>query len=144
MSAEKRKAVARDFFEEVWDKRNLDPFDKVLATNFVYHNAPPGVSPDRESCKQWIAKYQAAFHDAHMTVEDQIAEGDKLVTRWTLTATHKGELMGIAPTGKQITMGGITISRFAGDKVTDSWEEANWLGLMQQLGVVPPMGEGKK
>ena len=144
MSAEESKAILRRWFEEVWDKRNLAAIDEIVSDNFVFHNAPPGISPDREGVRQLVTMMQAAFPDVRITVEDQIGEGDKVVTRWTFAGTHKGELMGIAPTGKQVTTAVITINRIAGGKAAEAWEEVDRLGMMQQLGVVPPMGEGKE
>jgi predicted ester cyclase len=81
--------------------------------------------------------FRAAFPDLHLTVTDQFEEGDKLVSRWTATGTHKGELMGIAPTGTHVTVTGITIGRFQSGKLVESWENGDTLGLLQQLGVVP-------
>ena len=144
MSTEENKAILRRWFEEFWDKRNLGAFDEILADNFFYHNAPPGIPPGLEGTRELFTMYQAAFPDARVTVEDMIGEGDRVVTRQTFTGTHRGEMMGIAPTGKQITVTGIAISRIAGGKIAETWEEVDRLGMMQQLGVVPPMGEGKK
>ena len=137
MSTEENKAILRRWFEEAWDRRNLDAIDDIVAADFVFHNAPPGISPDREGVRQLVTMMQAAFPDVRITVEDQIGEGDKVVTRWTFTGTHKGELMGIAPTGKQIAISVITINRIAGGKAAEGWEEVDRLGMMQQLGVVP-------
>jgi len=82
----------------------------------------------------------AGLADRQSTVEDQIAEGDKVMTRWTYRGTHKGDLMGIAPTDKQVTVTGICIDRIVGGKIVEEWGEMDNLGMMQQLGVVPPMG----
>ena len=86
--------------------------------------------------------YRTAFPDLHFTVEDQIAEGDMVANRVTARGTHQGEFMGIAPTGKQVTVTGITIDRIAGDKLEESWASWDFLGLMQQLGAIPEPGEG--
>jgi predicted ester cyclase len=83
---------------------------------------------------------RTAFPDMHITIEDIITEGDKLVQRWVAQGTHKGELMGIVPTGKQVTITGINISRIVGGKLVEDWTEADMLGMMQQLGVIPPPG----
>jgi steroid delta-isomerase-like uncharacterized protein len=82
----------------------------------------------------------SAFPDLKLMVEDQIAEGDKVVTRWSATGTHQGELLGIPPTGKQTTATGITIDRIQGGKIVETWTHWDNLGLLQQLGVVPQMG----
>ena len=98
--------------------------------------------PGPESFKQFVSSYLSAFPDLHYTIEDQIAEGDRVVTRWTAVGTHKGELMGIPPTGQQAVVTGITINRFVGEKVVEGWNNWDGLGMMQQLGVVPAMAEG--
>lgn len=85
--------------------------------------------------------FMSAFPDTKMTVEQQIAEGDKVVTRWKAQGTHKGELMGIPPTGKQVTVTGISIERIVGGMIVESWEEFDQMGMMQQLGVIPAPGQ---
>lgn len=114
MSTEENKALIRRFFEEAWGKGNLAVADELLAADFVLHAPPPGVAPDLEGYKQWVSMTCAGLADRQSTVEDQIAEGDKVVTRWTYRSTHKGELMGIAPTGKQVMVTGICIERIVG------------------------------
>lgn len=91
--------------------------------------------------KQFISMFRTAFPDLHSTVEDQVAEGGKVVTRWTARGTHRGSLMDIPATGKTVTMSGITINRLAGSKIVETWNTFDQLGLMQQLGVVPPPGQ---
>lgn len=82
--------------------------------------------------------YRSAYPDTHFTVEDQIAEGDKVVTRWTGRGTHQGELMGVAPTGNEVTVRGIEIDRIVGGRIEETWVNYDTSGMMQQLGVVPP------
>jgi steroid delta-isomerase-like uncharacterized protein len=91
--------------------------------------------------KQLVTMYLAAFPDLHLTIEDQIAEGDKVVIRWTAHGTHKGNFMGIPPTGKEAVVTGITIDRFANGKTVEAWNNSDDLGLLQQLGVVPAPGQ---
>jgi len=138
MSLEENKALARRSMEEIWGKGNLDTVDELYAADFVWHWAPPGVASNREGYKQFVTTCFAAFGDVHCATEDVIAEGDKVVIRWTWRATHKGEYMGIAPTGKQVTITGIAISRIVGGKTVEEWGEMDNLGMMQQLGAVPP------
>ncbi len=138
--SEENKAIARRIYDEAWNKGNLDLIDELCDANLVAHNLPPEVSPDRAGFKQLIAMYRAAYSDVQMIVEDQIAEGDRVVTRWTGRGTHKGELMGIPPTGRHVTVTGIDIERIAGGKVIEAWGEFDAMGMMQQLGVVPPPG----
>jgi steroid delta-isomerase-like uncharacterized protein len=141
MSIEENKAIELRFFEEVVNKGELAVIDELFAANFVDHSAPPGIAPDREGYKQFFAMTHSAFPDFHSTLEDMFAEGDKVVQRFTARGTHKGEWMGIAPTGKQITIPGIAIHRIAGGKIVEDWVSMDMLGALQQLGVVPPLGE---
>jgi steroid delta-isomerase-like uncharacterized protein len=142
MSAE-NKALIRRVYEEAWNKGNLAILDEVVSPDYVDHSLPPGLPPGKEGIKQLIAMYQAAFPDTVMTVEDQIAEGDKVVTRWSARGTHKGELMGVPPTGKVVTVSGIDISRVADGMEVEHWAEFDLMGMMQQLGVVPAPGESE-
>jgi len=137
MSVEQNKALGRRWVEEIWGKGNLAAIDEIYATKFIWNWAPPGVTPDREGYKQIVTMNFAAFADVKCTLEDVIAEGDKVVVRWTWRGTHKGEYMGIAPTGKQVTLTGIGIVRIEGGKALEEWGEMNMMGMMQQLGVVP-------
>jgi predicted ester cyclase len=89
--------------------------------------------------KQGLTRAQAAFSDISITVEDQIAEGDKVVSRWTIRGTHKGEYMGIAPTGKQVTITGISIYRIEKGKIVEDWANSDMLGMLQQLGAIPSL-----
>lgn len=140
MSVEENKALVRRLYEEVWVKGNLAVVDEVLASNFVLHNVPQGVKPDREGYKQWASMVSSGITDIQGECEDQIAEGKKVASRWTMTGKHTGELMGIPATNKQITMRGITIDRLEGGKIVEEWNEIDNMGMMQQLGVVKPPG----
>ncbi len=140
MSLEENKAIDLRFFEEVVNKGNLAVMDELFAANFVDHSAAPGISADREGLKQFFAMVYSAFPDFHSTLEDMFAEGDKVVQRFTARGTHKGEWMGIAPTGKQISMPGMAIHRITGGKIVENWVIIDMLGALQQLGVVPPAG----
>ena len=140
MSAEENKAVSRRYFEELWNQGNLNIIPEIIAANHTHHDpATPGASgPD--GMKQLVSMYRTAFPDSHFTVEDQIAEGNKVVTRWTACGTQKGELMGVAPTNKQMTVTGIDIHHIVNGKIEEHWSNWDTLGLMQQLGVVPQPG----
>ena len=127
MSPEENKAFIRRYFEALSSK------DKPAAVVNRY------VSD--EELKHHIALYEAAFPSYQLIAEDMIAEGDKVVVRSTFRGTHKGDLMGIPPTGKQVTMPLILIYRIADDKIVEHWMQADALGLLQQLGVIPPMGQ---
>jgi len=138
--SEENKALFRRFVEEVWQDGNVDAIDKYYAAHYVDHNAPPGMPPGREGVKAFAAMLASAFSDAVVTVEDQIAEGDRVVTRWSAKNTHTGEFLGIPATGKQVTVTGITLGRIAGGKLVEEWSQSDMMGLMGQLGVVPPPG----
>src|SRR5712692_3968146 len=120
MSTEDNKANARRFIEEVWNQGNLAVIDEITSPNYVDHD-PAMTVQGIEGLKQFVSMYLTAYPDTHFTIEDQIAEGDTVVTRWTARGTHKGPLMGIPPTGKQVTVTGITIDRFANGKGVESW-----------------------
>lgn len=141
MSAEQNKAKIRYYFEEVWNKGNLDAVDEVVAANLVDHNVPPGLPPGSEGYKVFVGLFRTAFPDMNITVEDLLADGDKVIARFTSRGTHQGDLMGIPPTGKSITVTGISIDRFEGEKYVESWMEFDQLSMMQQLGVIPAAGE---
>lgn len=140
MSTEENKATIRRLSEEFWNKQNVKVFDEVFAAGFIDHNPPPGVEPSREGFRQLALGLQAALSDAHSSIDDLLAEGDKVVWRWTFRGTHTGPLMGIPATGKQITLTGITIDRLAGGQILERWSQVDNLGMLQQLGVIPTQG----
>ncbi len=134
--SEEHKALARRAWEEIVNQRNLDAIDEIYVADVVWH-VPEGDVQGSEQVKQFVAVYLSAFPDIRVTVEDAIAEGDKVVTRWTMRGTHQGELMGIAPTERQIELEGITIHRIEGGKIVEEWERYDNLGVMQQIGAIP-------
>jgi predicted ester cyclase len=140
MSTEDNKAVARRFYEEVFNQKKTAAIDEFFAPTIVDHAAPPGTPGGIEGQHQLIGMYLTAFPDMHLTVEDMIAEGDKVVTRLTSRGSHQGEFMNIPPTGKQVTVTVIDMLRIAGGKFVEHWLEMDTLGLLQQLGAVPSMG----
>ena len=111
--AEKVKTIARRITEDIWGTGNVALIDELYAPNYVDHNPLPGFAPDRESLKQSVTGMRDAFPDLHSQVEDLIAEENKVVVRFSGRATHKGELMGIPPTGKEVALAGIQICRIA-------------------------------
>ena len=143
MSAE-NKAIARRSIEEIFNKGNLAVADELIAANAVTHDpADPNAGRGPQAAKEQATMYRTAFPDLHVTIDEMIAEGDKVVTRWTARGTHKGDLMGIAPTGKQVTITGITIDRMTGGKAEEGWTNWDTMGMMQQLGVVQQMAAAK-
>jgi steroid delta-isomerase-like uncharacterized protein len=138
-STEQNKALVRRLVEQVWNKGNLAVIDEILSPDYVLHISAPG-SPDRDGYKQAVSMYHKAFADFSLTIEDMIAEADKVVIRCTLRGTHKGQYMGVAPTGKQVSLSVISIRRIEDGKIVEEWVELDMLGLMQQLGAVPSPG----
>lgn len=137
MSIEQNKATMQRIYDDFINTGNLDAADRLIAADVIEHEEFPGTAPGLEGVKQIIAMFRAAFPDLHFTVEDMIAEGDKVVSRVTMRGTHRGEFLGIPPTGKSITVSTIDIARFAGGKVAEHWAVTDNLTMMQQLGVVP-------
>ncbi len=138
MGVEENKATVQMFYDEVLNRGNLDVIDKTTAENYVDHTAPPGMSPGREGERQWFALLRAAFPDGQTTIDDIIAEGDKVVVRATMTGTHQGDFMGIPATGKQVTISGIDVVRFHEGQSVEHWGQWDMAALMQQLGVASP------
>jgi steroid delta-isomerase-like uncharacterized protein len=138
------KNVVRRLFEEVWSKGNLSVADELFAPSYTHHDpSTPDVGRGPESEKLRATLYRTAFPDLRLTIEDLIAEGETVMARWSCRGTHKGALGGIAPTGKQFTISGISIARFASGKMVEGWINWDALGLMQQLGVVPELAKAK-
>ncbi len=142
MSAEENKAIVNRIWEEVVNEGNLNIADELFAASYIYHGPGGREIKGPEGFKQFIAMRRTAFPDFHVAVEDMVAEGDRVVSRWTAAGTHKGDLMGIAPTERQGTMTGITITRIVGGKVVEDWENLDQLGMLRQLGAIPPLGKG--
>ena len=141
MSAEENKALVRRFVDEVQSAGNIDAIDELCSPEFVNHSAPPGVASNCEGVKQVTAMFRQAFPDSYFTVEDMVAEGDKVATRKTFHGTHEGEFMGIPPSGRSVRMGLIDIVRITDGRVVEHWSVGDNLGMMQQLGVIPEPGE---
>lgn len=139
MSTEENKNIVRRFFEVGPSKGDLNEANKLLAPNFTLH-VPLPCSPGVQGINEVIIACRTAFHDLNVTVEDMVAEGDKIVARFTAHGIHKGAFMGLPPTGKSISMTGIEIFRIEGGKINEIWGEANLFGLMQQLGILSAMG----
>jgi len=136
--SEQNKILVRRGVEEVWNRGNFAVVDELTASDVVVHSSPPSdelYGP--EGIKQFYATLRAAFPDIHFTIEDQISEGDRVVTRWTARATHIHEYHGVPPTGKKYMMTGVDIDRIVNGKVVECWPIADELSLLQQLGVVP-------
>jgi steroid delta-isomerase-like uncharacterized protein len=142
--SEQNKTNVRRLFEEVWNKGHMSVADELLASTYTHHdNSTPDSGRGPESEKKRVTLYRNAFPDIRFTVQDMISEGEAVVARWSCHGTHKGELNGIAPTGKQFNITGISIARFTNGKMFEGYVNWDGLGLMQQLGVVPEVGKAK-
>lgn len=141
MSTEQNKALFRRMVDEVFNQGNIGRVDEFLAPDFSEREElPPGISPGREGVKQLTMMLRSAFPDFKATIDDMIAEGDKVVVRMTWRGTHKGEFMGVPPTSKQVSFGVIDIVRFAGGKFAEHWGLMDSASLMQQIGAAPAQG----
>jgi steroid delta-isomerase-like uncharacterized protein len=140
--SEQNKALVRRYNDEFWGEGNEGLASELFAENLVDHDpAGQGLAPGREGMKQALRSFRSAFPDLETSFEHLIAEGDKVVLRWKARGTHEGELLGIPPTGKQVTLKGVDILRIEDGKIAERWAEYDNLGLMQQLGVVPEMAQ---
>jgi predicted ester cyclase len=138
MPTEENKALSRRVIEEIFNKQNLALADELIDANFIDHGMG---FKGPEGFKQFVTTFITGFPDIRLTIDDMVAEGDKVALRLTAQGTHKGDFMGIAPTGKHITASGILIQRIANNKCVEGWLVNDNLGMMQQLGVVPAMGQ---
>ncbi len=131
------KDLVRRFAQEVLNDGNMAALEELVAADLVNHSPPPGVPADREGLRAFVLGQRAAFPDFQMTVEDLIAEADKVVLRFTARGTHQGTFAGIPPTGKQVSISGINIYRVAGGKIVEAWAERDTFGMLRQLGAIP-------
>ena len=134
MGTEQNKASARRFVAEVMNKGNLAVIDEVSGATFVDHTLPPGVPSDSEGFKGFVRMFRAAFPDLHYTVDDEIAEGDRVVQRTTASGTMKGDFQGMPASGKSASWQEIHITRFVEGKAVEHWGVVDQLSMLQQLG----------
>ena len=138
MSTGENRAIVRRLNDEVWSEGRLDVIDELVADDFVTTviGAPEKIRGPR-GFREFVVMYRTAFPDLRIVIDEQIAEGDVVVTRWTGTGTHEGELMGIPATGRQGTTTGVNINRISGGKIVEGWGLFDQLGLLQQIGAIP-------
>lgn len=136
MSQENR-AVAARLNEEIFRQGRAEIVDELMTEDFAYHNPPPGIPGDRAGFKDFVRYLHSAFADHVYALHDQIAAGDRVVERWSMTMTHAGDFLGIPPTGKRVTLTGVGIARLDAGRIAEMWEECDLLGLCQQLGSFP-------
>jgi predicted ester cyclase len=146
MSTEELKPKVRRIVDEAFNKGNLNAMDEIVTAGVILHR--PGL-PDikgLEAYKQTIADLRKTYSDFNFTIDEFIMEGDRSAMRWSAGGTHTGQSasLPIPPTGKRVTMTGLSIIRTVNGKAVEEWEYMDVIGLMQQLGVAPPMGSGGK
>jgi steroid delta-isomerase-like uncharacterized protein len=132
LSPEAMKALAHRHVQ-LWNDGNLAPFDEVFAPSYRSHLS----GEDKAALRQAIEKTRLAFPDLHITIDDQIVEGDKVVTRWTARGTHQGTYLGVPATGKKLEQTGIVIAQVAGGKIIAEWTRADDVGVLRQMGILP-------
>ena len=145
MSTDQNKAIVRRFFDEVCNGRNQGVADQLFAAAHRYHDpASPWVGPGPQGMKDLSSTYYTAFPDARWTMDEMIAAEDgTVITRFTGRGTQKADLRGLPATGRNVTVQGIWIHRIADGKIQESWNAWDALGMLQQLGVVPPLETAK-
>ena len=132
--SEASESIVRRFGEEVWNKGNLEAVDELVSGDFVGYGPGRRITRGLEALRRVVSRMRTAFPDLSFTVEDEIAAGDKVVTRWTGSGTHQGEWQGNASTGNQVSFSGIAIRRIAGGKIAERWVNVDYTGLMRQIG----------
>lgn len=132
-SPEQNKRLITQFIEEVLNRKNFAVLDEIVAEDFVEHIPFPGQGPGREGLRYAVSLFVKAFPDLHWQIEEQVAEGEKVVTRFTMTGTHGGELLGIPPTGRAIEISGVVFDEVRGGEFAASRILMDVPGLLQQL-----------
>jgi steroid delta-isomerase-like uncharacterized protein len=130
------KDVVARFYEQLWNRGNLDAADELVATDYVRHDLRPGEAPPGPNGQKAVAaKFRAAFPDVHLELEALVAEGDLVAARWTMTGTHTGAWGDVSPTGRSVRFCGVNFFRIADGKIAEIWNLRDDLGLREQLGV---------
>jgi steroid delta-isomerase-like uncharacterized protein len=140
MSTEQNKSIVRRWIEDGWNKHNLAVIDEVYAPTFVQHEPPPETVNSSEALKRYVGMYLTAFPDLNLSIEDLIAEGDKVVWRFKSSGHQNGPFMGMPASGKTGSITGIVIFRLENSRIAEAWVNIDALGLLQQVGVIPMMG----
>ena len=130
------KEIVRRALEDSWQDPSV--FDELISSDYVgYDPALPEPIRGPQGAKNNFKQYSDAFEGAHITVKDQIAEGDAVATRWEGRGRHTGELMGIPPTGKEIVVEGLNLTRLRDGKIVEEWSNWDTIGMLQQIGAIP-------
>ncbi len=130
---ESNKEIIRRYLEQIWNQGNLAAADEFLSPYYIRHLAAAAAPLDREAQKQRVAGFRAAFPDVQLTIDDLIAEGDRVALRVTIRGTHRGKLLDIEPTGKSVAISALDIVRFENGKMVEHWGGPDLFALMQQL-----------
>jgi steroid delta-isomerase-like uncharacterized protein len=137
MAEEASKAIVRRYYEEVFNARNVDLVDVLAAEDYIEHDPFPGQGNGRRDLKARVAAILGAFNPMRFSIEDVVAEGERVVVRWSQTGTQSGNFMGVPPTGKEVTIAGIDIHAVRDGRMAEHWHVVDQLALLQQLGVIP-------
>ncbi len=141
MSTEQNKALYRRFIEEGFNEGKLTTVDELLAPTYIYQDALPGTPAGPDGIKGVITLFRGAFPDLQITIEQQVAEGDMVSSRTSMRGTHRGELFGVAATGRPVLMTGMTMVRFVDGRMVEAWVKNDVVGLYRQLGLTPQPAE---
>ena len=133
LTSEENKSIYRRYLQTIFNEGRLDKLNEFLVPDYVYRDAPPGTPPGLEAIRQVVTMFRTAFPDLQISIEDQIAEGDKVCSRAITRGTHRGEIFGLPPTGKAVSMRGMTIVRMVNGRIAESWVSNDVMGLMNQL-----------
>ncbi|MDX1614177.1 MAG: ester cyclase [Candidatus Promineifilaceae bacterium] len=133
--SERNRELTRQTFEEIWNRGNLSIIDDHFASDYAGHSFAELAG--REAVKRFVTMMRRAFPSVHYQIKDEIVSGDKVVQRWRIWAMHDGHFQGVAPTGKEVAIDGISIYRLAAGKLVEGWTQADLLGLMRQIGALP-------
>jgi steroid delta-isomerase-like uncharacterized protein len=138
--SEQNKTIARRVLDALWNQEHFAFVDEMVASDYDGHSSTVFHGPD--GAIQFVPKMRHAFPDFRFTVEEQIAEADRVVTRWTIRGTHEGEFQGVPASGRHMTMTGITVFRVANGKLIEGWTNEDLLGLMVRIGAIPAPEQG--
>ena len=144
MSTEENKAIVRRMTEEFYNQGNIESAERFFADSYVHHDPASPQVRDRDGLKQVLRAFLAGCPDLHISIDQLLAEGDTVTKRWTYHATQSGDLAGLPPTGKRITMRGLELFRLEGGKIVECWLGYDNLSLMQQLGVIPTVEQAQQ
>jgi len=142
VTTEDNKATGRRFLDEVANRGNFSAIDEIYGPNYLDHSVPPGVPGTTEGAKGFWTMFRTAFPDLHYTIDDEVAEGDRLVQRITGHGTMRGDFQGMPASGKEATWSEIHVVRFNVDgKAIEHWGVVDQLGMLVQLGFAPVPGQ---